>query len=129
MGLLDVIRSGVKIADKVTKPLQATVSYERCISTNADGYGAKSYASTVPLRAIVDWKQKPVRTQAGTLTVTRATVDLLNIADVVAATGGAGIGDDDRFTLPDGTTGPILDLAGFIDAGTGHPISTTVMLG
>jgi hypothetical protein len=129
MGLLDVIRSGVKIADKVTKPLQATVSYERCTSTNADGYGAKSYAAAVPLRAIVDWKQKPVRTQAGTLTVTRATVMLLDVAAVVVATAGAGIGDDDRLTLPDGTTGPILDLGGFLDAGTGQPVATEVMLG
>jgi len=129
MSLLTTLRSAVAIADAITKPLQAAVSYERCTSTNVDGYGEKGYAAAVNLVAIVDWSQKPVRTQAGVLTVTRATVDLLNIADVVAATGGAGIGDDDRFTLPDGTTGPILDLAGFIDAGTGHPISTTVMLG
>lgn len=129
MGLLDALRSGVKLADKVTKPLQPTVSYERCTSTNADGYGSKSYAAATPLRAIVDWQQKPVRTQAGMLTVTRATITLLDVAAIAAATGGAGIGDDDRFTLPDGTTGPILDIGGFIDAGTGHPVASEVMLG
>jgi hypothetical protein len=127
MGLLDVVRSGIKIADQITKPLQASVTYEQC--TGSDDYGMKTYAASVSLNAIVDWKQKPVRTQAGVLTVTRATVGLLNIAEVVAATGGVGIGDDDRFTLPDGTTGPILDLGGFIDAGTGHPVSTEVYLG
>jgi hypothetical protein len=127
MSLLTALRSGVALADKITKPLQPVVSYERF--TGTDDYGVRAYAAAVSLHAIVDWSQKPVRTQAGVLTVTRATVDLLDITEVVAATGGEGIGDDDRFTLPDGTVGVILDLAGFIDAGTGHPISTTVMLG
>lgn len=128
MSLLDAIRAGVKVADSVTKPLQATVKYEREIKRN-DGYGDLKYRPPVQLRAIVDFARKQVRTQAGVLTVTRATIDLLDIAAVVAATDGQGIGNNDRFTLPDGDTGPILDISGFIDAGTGHPIATTVMLG
>jgi hypothetical protein len=127
MSLLDALRSGVKLADKITKPLQATVTYEREASN--DGYGAITYASPVTLRAVVDFASKMVRTPSGELTVTRATIDLLDIAAVVAATNGEGIGNNDRFTLPDGDTGPILDISGFIDAGTGHPIATTVMLG
>lgn len=127
MGLLETLRSGVKLADKVTKPLQATVRYER--AKGNDGYGKPTYASVVQLRAIVDFARKQVRTQSGELTVTRATIDLLDIDAVVRATNGEGIGNDDRFTLPDGDTGPILDISGFIDAGTGNPIATTVMLG
>jgi hypothetical protein len=127
MSLLDVLRAGVKIADKVTKPLQATVTYQRAVSE--DGYGGFSYQSPIKLRAIVDFGSKQVRTKEGILTVTRATIDLLDINAVIAATGGNGIGNNDTFVLPDGDTGPILDLAGFIDAGTGHPIATTVMLG
>jgi len=53
----------------------------------------------------------------------------LDIAALVAATNGAGIDDHDVIVLPDGTTGPILDMSGFIDAGTGHPIATEVFLG
>jgi hypothetical protein len=128
VSLLDVVRSAVKIADSVTKPLQATVTYERA-TVSDDNYSTKTYAAPVPLRAIVDWNQKPVRTQTGEMTVTRVTISLLDVAAVSAATGGTGIDDDDRFTLPDGTTGPILDLGGFIDAGTGHPVATEVMLG
>jgi hypothetical protein len=127
MSLLDTLRSAVKIADKVTKPLQATVIYERL--QTGDGYGAGTFGSPVLLRAIVDFKRVQVRTRAGLTTVTRATIDLLDIDAVVAATGGAGIGNDDKFTLPDGDTGPILDIGGFVDAGTTHPIATTVMLG
>lgn len=126
MSLLDVVRSGVAIANKVTKPVQATVMYER--GTPGD-YGVITYTSPVPLHAIVDFVARQVRTRSGVLTVTRATITLLDIAEVVAATGGAGIGNDDKFTLPDGDTGPTLDIGGFVDAGTTHPIATTVMLG
>lgn len=127
MSLLDALRAGVKVADKVTKPLQATVKYER--ETTADEYGKVTPAAPVYLRAIVDFGRKQVRTSSGELTVTRATIDLLDIDAVVKATNGQGIGNNDKFTLPDGDSGPILDISGFVDAGTGHPIATTVMLG
>lgn len=126
VSILTALRSGVKILDKVTKPLQATVSYQREITNGT--YGS-TYASAVPLKAIVDFKARQVRTKEGVLSATRATITLLDIAAVVAATGGEGIGNNDIFTLPDGDTGPILDLDGFVDAGTGHPIATTVMQG
>lgn len=127
MSILDAARAGIKVADSVTKPLQATVGYER--ETSVDAYGTRIFASSVPLRAIVDFTRKQVRTRDGILTVTRATIDLLDVAAIVAATGGQGIGNDDRFTLPDLSTGPILDISGFIDSGTGNPVATSVLLG
>lgn len=127
MSLLDVLRSGVAIADKITKPLQCVVTYKRY--TTSDIYGKKQFASPVSLHAVVDFKANQVRTKEGVLTVTRATITLLNIQEVVAATGGEGIGNNDVFILPDGDTGPTLDIGGFIDAGTGHPLATTVMQG
>ena len=127
MGLLDVVRSGVKIAHGITKDLQASVSFERC--TGNDGYGTLTYAAAVSLRALVDWTQKPVRTAQGIMTTTRATVTLLDVTALSAATAGLGIQDEDRITLPDGTTGPILDIGGFIDRGTSEPFATEVMLG
>lgn len=127
MSLLNVVRSAVAVADKVTRPLQALVTYER--KTGEDDYGKDTYAAAVQLHAIVDYKSRQVRTLQGELTVTRAVITLLNIAEVTAATGGNGITNYDKFTLPDGDTGPILDLAGFVDAGTGNPIATEVLLG
>jgi len=132
MSLLDTLRTGVKLADSITKPLQATVSYWRY--TGSDGFGTKTYnppqtSAGIQLRAIVDWKQKQVRTQTGVLSVSRASVMFLDNAAVVAATAGQGIGDNDLIILPDGTTGPIIDMAGFIDAGTTHPLATEVFLG
>lgn len=128
MSLLDTLRLGVAIANDVTKPVQALVTYERA-TVDTSGYGGLVYGGPVQLRAIVDFARKQVRTRDGVLTVTRATIDLLDPAAIAAATGGAGIGNDDRFTLPDGDTGPILDISGFIDAGTGQPIATTVLIG
>lgn len=127
MSLLDVLRKGVAIANTVTKPVQANVTYERYQST--DGYGTKTYASATTLKAIVDWKQLQVRTRDGVLTVSRATVIFIDIDALKAATSNAGISDHDKITLPDGTSGPILNMSGFIDAGTGIPLATEVYLG
>lgn len=132
MSLLDVLRSGVKIVDNVTKPLQPYVSYWRYVSE--DGYGTKIYSPDVAaagtqLRAIVDYRSSQVRTKEGILTVSRALITLLDINAVVAATNGQGIDNNDLFRLPDGDTGPILDIRGFVDAGTGHPIATEVVIG
>lgn len=128
MSLLDVLRTGVKIADQVTKSVQATVSYQRV--TARDAYGAPSvFAAPVQLRAVVDFKAAPVRTREGITTVSRATIDLLDVVAVAAATNGEGIDEDDVFILPDGSGGKILDVGGFVDAGTTNPIATTVMLG
>ena len=127
MSLLNVVRDAVAVADSVTKALQSTVSYER--RTGQDAFGDPTYAAAVDLLAIVDWKARQVRTSTGLLTVSRAVITFLDAAALSTATGGAGIDDNDKLTLPDGTTGPILDLGGFIDPGTGIPVATEIFLG
>lgn len=127
MSLINTLRSAVAVADKVTKPLQSSVSYER--RTGQDAFGTPTYAAAVDLDALIDWKARQVRTPAGLLTVSRAVITFLDADALSAATGGAGIDDNDKLTLPDGTTGPILDLGGFIDPGTGVPVATEVFLG
>jgi hypothetical protein len=127
MSLLTALRAGVSVADSVTRPLQPGVTFERYLSS--DAYGEKVYAAPVALLAVTDWKQHQLRTKEGVLSVSRSSVQFLNINALVAATAGHGISDEDRITLPDGTTGPILDMSGFIDAGTGHPIATEVWIG
>jgi hypothetical protein len=127
MSLLNVVRSAVKTADLATRPLQATVSYQRY--TGQDAFGDPSFAASVSLLAIVDWRARQRRTATGVLTVSRAMVTFLDASALAAATAGNGIDDKDVLTLPDGTTGPILDLGGFVDAGTGLPIATEAFLG
>lgn len=128
MALIDTLRNAVKTVDKVTKSLQATVQYSKAV-ISTDGFGTVSYPNTVELRAIVDWKQKQLRTPEGVLSVSRASVTFLDVAALAAATETEGISDNDKIMLPDGTTGPILDMSGFIDPGTGQAIATEVFLG
>lgn len=132
MSLLDVVRSGVAVANNVTQPLQATVQFRHYVSS--DAYGTKVYNPPVgqpaaELLAIVDWKQRQLRLTSGVLSVSRSSVMFLDINALVAATNGDGVNDEDMIVLPDGTTGPILDMSGFIDAGTGHPVATEVWIG
>lgn len=127
MSLLDTLRSGVAITDKVTKPLQATVKFEKHLGD--DGYGSDTFGPPQYLPAICDWRQQELRTAQGELTVSRVAITFLNVADVARVTNNEGIDEQDRLTLPDGTTGPILDMSGFIDAGTGQPVATEVFLG
>ncbi len=127
MGLKEAFRSGIKTADSVTKDLQPSVQFFRY--TSSDGFGTRTYAAAVSLHAIVDLKQRQIRTLSGELSMCQASVLFLDIAALVAATGGDGVGDNDKIVLTDGKTGPILNYGGFVDAGTGKPMYTEVYLG
>ena len=119
MGFRDLVRDGVALANSLTADLQANVTHKAWVSTS--GSGVKTYAAPVIRPALVDWKQKQVRTVSGVLTVSRASVTFLD-PDVI-------VDEKDVIILPDGTTGPILDMAGFIDRVTGTPYLTEVFLG
>lgn len=127
MSLLDILRAGIKTADQVTKPLQATVQFSRC--TGTDAFGNPVYdEGEVPLKAIVEWEQKAVQSQGGILVSSRITVLFLDVAALAAATAGNGLTTQDKIVLPKGETGPIVGLEGFLDAGTGEPVATTAYL-
>lgn len=127
MGLLKVLRSGVKTVNKVTLDLQSDTTFERYLSS--DGAGGKTYGSPVTLKAIVEDRQEIVRTLSGELSQSKTHITYLDAAALSAATGGNGIKEQDRITLQNGETGPILAIGGFIDAGTGDPLATDVYLG
>lgn len=128
MAFAPLIRKMVGVANKLVAPgdLQDYVTYERQVSV--DRYGKKIYAAAVQLPAAIDWKQHQVRTLAGELTTSRAHLTFPDVAAVKAAAP-EGFGDYDKFTLPDGTTGPILDMNGYIDPGTHVPFVYEVWLG
>lgn len=130
MSLQSIVKNAVKTIDKIVKPLEAIVSFEKCTST--DVKGKRHYDNgVIPLRASVDWKQRQLRTLDGTLSVSRASVMFLDFKALMTATENEGVDDKDRITLPDGTTGPILDMSGYIDPGNtaGNPFATEVFLG
>lgn len=129
MSLLDVVRSAVAIADSVVKPLEPTVQFERCTSSGTGGYGARVFAEgLVPLRAIVEWKQRQVPMADGKLAVSTTSVLFLDVTAIMAATKNLGVTVKDRVTIPNGEVRNVLSTGGFIDAGTGVPVATEAYL-
>lgn len=128
MALDSLIRRGVAVADRLTASLQPDVTHEAW--TGQDGYGAATYAAGVARAAIIEQKQRLHRTSNGREVVTKAKITILR---PITPNGAAGrtepIDVRDRFTLPDGSTGPIVDIGGFTDAGTGRPYFAEVWLG
>jgi hypothetical protein len=118
VALDSLVRKLVALGHKVTRPLQADVVWESWQSTNDKG--AHSYAPAVALPAHIEWEQKLVRTLSGAEKVSRTHVTFLYPVP---------IDERDRMTLPDGDTGPILDLSGYVDPTTGHGYYTEVWLG
>lgn len=116
MGLLDDV---VALAYNVTDSLglQAVITYEKYLST--DGAGKKAYVAPTSIKALVENKQRQIRGADGQLGMSRAKVTILDPSIVVSVF--------DRITLPDGTTGPILDISGFINSV--HPILSEVYIG
>lgn len=127
MGLLNIVRSGVKVADKLTKDLQAEITFERYISS--DGAGDKTYAASATIKAIVEDKQEIVRSLSGELSQSKTHITILDTAKLLTITANQGVKEQDRITLPNGESGRILALGGFIDAGTEIPVATEVYLG
>jgi hypothetical protein len=132
MGLLQTIRGAVKTADKVVKSLQAAIQYRQAVSQDGAGgiiYNPPEGQDPIILYGIVEDKQEIVRTLSGGLSQSKTHITFLDVASVSAATGGQGIKESDRITLPSGETGPILSVSGFIDAGTGQATVPEVYLG
>jgi len=127
MSLLDVIRSAVKVADTVTKPLQADVTFEHYVSS--DAYGVQIFDAPTTLKAILEKKQRNVKTPAGQLAISTSQLTFLDVDQLMAATAGNGITVRDRITLSDGSSPvPILNVGGFVDAGTSLPVATEAWL-
>lgn len=127
MSLLDALRAGVAVTNLVTKPLQATVMFERC--NGQDTYGP-TFDAPVAMLCVLDEKQQQVRTKGGVLTMSRCQLTFLDVNAIVAATSTDGhIKDTDILTLPDGTKGAILAVGGFVDAITGQKVETEVWIG
>lgn len=131
MGLADIVASAVSIARTVTLDLQPTITLQQW--TGEDSFGKKTYATAQSLRAIVEEKQKSFKTDQGQDAVSKTYIAVLEPID--AATASAGytrknpVDERDLITLPDGTTGPILDVDGLVNGATGVPFYSQIYLG
>lgn len=133
MSLLDTLRAGIALANTITAPFQGTVQHYAW--TGQDGEGADTFSPVLTLpgtsrKAIIDLTRKPRATTEGKMLMTIAAITFL---DVIAPNGASGrsepIDSRDRIVLPDGSTGPIVSVGGFMDALTGRPVLNEVLLG
>jgi hypothetical protein len=128
MGLDSVVRSVVATANAVTSSLQATVQHAAWTGNLQDG--TDSFATAVPLQALVEFKQRLRRLSTGREVMQQAVVTFIG---PVTANGTAGrrepIDPRDQITLPNGYSGPILDVEGLVDPSTSAPYLVSVVLG
>lgn len=128
MGLQDIVRSGVALAHGVTDSLQDTVQHYPW--TGHDKFGKPTYGAAVVRKGLVEYRAELRRNPNGQETMQRAVVTFLT---PITANGAAGrqepIDLRDKLVLPDGTTGPILDIQGLNDPGTQRPYLYVVALG
>lgn len=128
MALDDLVRNGIATANRLTDSLQASVQLYAW--TADDGLGGATYASPVTLKALVETKQRILRTNDGQEVLVAHTVTILQ---PVAANGAAGrrepIDNRDKIVLSNGATGQILAVDGFTDPDTSASYFYQVYLG
>lgn len=116
MALADTIRGAVGLANNIFGSQQLTVIWEACTK---DSKGKRAFADPVNIQMLVDWTQRTIVSK-GLERTSRATMTLLDPSIV--------IGPDDRLTLPDGMTGPIVQMTGPADPATGKPYVTEISI-
>lgn len=116
----EILRAGIKIADKLTKGAQGTVTHYPFQSQ--DVKGKVTYGTSASLRCVIDYTRKQVQTGGGRSTWVIATLTF--VGDVVA------IDTRDKIVLPDGRTGPIITTPNaVVDPGTGRGFVNELMIG
>ncbi len=127
MGYDTTVRDGVATADSITTSLQVNIRHYAWIGAN--DRGGPLYASPVTIKAIVDMRPRLRRTSDGTEVMQRCQV---TIPRPIRPNGAAGrrepIDPRDKIVLPDGFTGPILDIEGPVDPVTNRPYISDIRM-
>jgi hypothetical protein len=128
MGFDDLVRDGIALATTLTSDLQDNVVLSRW--TGVDGYNKPTYADPVTHPALIENKQRQIRLPGGEVIQSRTKVTFLHpMTAHGAAKRKEPLDPRDKIVLPDGRTGPILDVKGLIDPSTGFPYMIEVFLG
>lgn len=126
-----LLQTIVGICDSVTDGLrfQTKVTYRRWLG-NENGYGDERLNPPKKIRAVVEYKQTNVTSPSGTESVSKVNVLFLDLKTLMKATNNNGVTVQDEVTLPDGTTGPLLSVGGFVDPqlGVGKMVYTQVYM-
>jgi hypothetical protein len=128
MALDSLVRGAVAIASSATASLQVTVAHSAWIAN--DEYGAPQYATPVNRQAIVEYRQRLRHLRDGQEVMQRAVAFLLEPVEPNGASGRREpIDPRDKIVLPDGTTGPLYDVAGLADPQTNASYYHEVVIG
>jgi len=144
MSLNSIIRAGVAVANSVTADLQGTVTHAAWIRQDEMGaavygrrvegldiYGeADAIGVATPRQAVIELKQRAREVQ-GRHILTFAHLTFVGPIPVNGMTDARKEAVDPRdvFVLPDGKTGPVVDVEGVVDAETGLMYAVEVWLG
>lgn len=129
LALDNIIRNAVSVADDITKSLQPGISHSAW--TGQDVHGTPTYATPVNIDCIVEYKiRDKLQSSTGRVIQSQA---LVTIIGPVVANGAAGrlepIDPRDKIVLPNGQTGPIIDIEGIVDPDTNRPYMFQVWIG
>jgi hypothetical protein len=118
VSLATILQGGISVANTITTSLQATITHAAWSSN--DGYGKPTYSTGVSRTAIVERRQKHIRTATGD-----DVVSLAKLTFPYPVT----IDERDKITLPDSTVMPILRIDGVVDPTTNAEFMVEVELG
>lgn len=121
-GYADIVRAGMKLADKQTDSLQPKIQLYHYVSQTGDGdvtYNPPLAGAGELVPALVDYKQQQRMTADGSMVLSKAYVFFPRPME---------IDPRDKIVLPDGTTGDIIPTAGLADKDTGKAFYKEVWL-
>lgn len=144
MSLNDIIRNAVAVADAITKDLQGDVLHSAWIGQ--DGFGKPTYGRRVSglditgqfdtvgvaatRKAVIEQKQR-IRDVQGRNVLTFVHLTFVGPIPIngMSTVRKEAVDPRDIFVLPDGSTGPVVDVAGVVDSETNLMYAVEVWLG
>lgn len=128
--LSDVIADALELADELLEDEQILEPITVARWTGQDVEGDPTYAADITPPAIVELKQQLRKDANGVEVMSKTKLTIIRpIPDEGTAGRREPIDPRDKVTLPDGTTGPIIDIGGLVSGGTGKPYMLEVWLG
>jgi len=129
--LTSLIADMIGVAKDLTQDLQPNVTWKAW--TGQDNQGASTY-QTRTITAIVEKKQRLVSGRGGEMVTSQYYIGILEPLPDTAVTDSGDprsnpVDPRDIFILPDGQTGPIVSIDGFMNRATSRPFYTQVYLG
>lgn len=129
MNLAQILAAGVAEIDRQTKSAQPQVQWFAW--TGDDPYGSSTYTDRGFIEAIVDLTSEDRTSPSGQVLRTGARIVIPRPLDPVGGLPERNEPIDmrDVFILPDGTSGPIVEINGFVNKETNSPYFADIWLG